>query len=158
MAIEGDLDNSFNTFDIDASTGDLVLRNGGEIVSGFLTQQGGFRLIVGPRGPSTLATPDNVLDDVTITGDLDLATLKTRLSEKWNTYPSDIHPAWVAEMDFRLAEPIRRVLERAVDLSDIGYPIAPHETGLREAFCDRMQRLYDWPLEPRRVEILTDVV
>jgi cystathionine beta-lyase len=101
---------------------------------------------------SALRNPPARLDD------LDLATLKTRLSEKWNTYPDDIHPAWVAEMDFPLAEPIRRVLERAVDLSDIGYPIAPTDTGLREAFCDRMRALYDWEIQPRRVEILTDVV
>jgi cystathionine beta-lyase len=101
---------------------------------------------------SALRNPPAKLDD------LDLAVLKTRLSEKWNTYPSDIHPAWVAEMDFPLAEPIRVVLERAVDRNDIGYPIAPHETGLREAFCDRMQRLYGWEPKPARVEILTDVV
>jgi cystathionine beta-lyase len=101
---------------------------------------------------SALRNPPARLDD------LDLATLKTRLSEKWNTYPSDIHAAWVAEMDFPLAEPIRRVLERAVDRSDIGYPIAPTDTGLREAFCDRMKQLYGWEPEPAQVEILTDVV
>jgi cystathionine beta-lyase len=101
---------------------------------------------------SSLRNPPGQFDD------LDLATLKTRLSEKWNTYPDDIHPAWVAEMDFPLAEPIRRVLERAVDLSDIGYPIAPTATGLREAFCDRMHQLYAWDIAPTGVEILTDVV
>lgn len=101
---------------------------------------------------SALRNPPARLDD------LDLAVLKTRLSEKWNTYPDDVHPAWVAEMDFPLAEPIRRVLERAVDRSDIGYPIAPTDTGLREAWQERVQRLYGWQIEPRRVEILTDVV
>ena len=108
---------------------------------------------------STLATVESALRNPPARlDDIDLATLKTRLSEKWNTYPSDIHPAWVAEMDFPLAEPIRRVLERAVDRSDIGYPIAPTDTGLREAFAARMESLYDWSVEPRRVEILTDVV
>ena len=90
--------------------------------------------------------------------DLDPALLHTRLSEKWHTYPAEIHPAWVAEMDFPLAEPVRVVLERAVDRFDVGYPIAPHETGLREAFCERMQRLYGWDTKPARVEVLTDVV
>lgn len=90
--------------------------------------------------------------------DLDPALLHTRLSEKWHTYPADIQPAWVAEMDFPLAEPVRAVLERAVDRFDVGYPVAPHETGLREAFCERMQRLYGWQPQPARVEILTDVV
>ncbi len=101
---------------------------------------------------SSMRNPPARLDEI------DLAVLKTRLSEKWNTYPSEIHPAWVAEMDFPLAEPIRLVLERALDRSDIGYPIAPNETGLREAFRDRCLRLYDWTVDPRRVEILTDVV
>ena len=33
--------------------------------------------------------------------------LRDRKSEKWNSYPADILPAWVAEMDFPLAPPIR---------------------------------------------------
>jgi cystathionine beta-lyase len=90
--------------------------------------------------------------------DLDVALLKTRLGEKWNTYSEEILPAWVAEMDFPLAEPIRVVLERAVDRWDVGYPIDPRETGLRECFAERMQRLYGWQPDPERVEILSDVV
>jgi cystathionine beta-lyase len=90
--------------------------------------------------------------------DLDPALLHSRVGEKWNTYPSDITPAWVAEMDFPLAEPIRVVLERAVDRWDIGYPINPQDTGLRECFSERMERLWGWRTDPRRVEILSDVV
>ena len=90
--------------------------------------------------------------------ELDPALLQTRLSEKWETYPDDIQPAWVAEMDFPLAEPIRVVLERAVDRWDVGYPIAPNQTGLREAFRDRMQKLWGWEIDPHRVEILSEVV
>jgi cystathionine beta-lyase len=101
---------------------------------------------------SSLRNPPAQLDD------LDSEMLKTRKSEKWHTYPNDIQPAWVAEMDFPLAEPIRVVLERAVDRWDIGYPIAPKDTGLPEAFSDRMERVFDWKIDPRRVEILTDVV
>ena len=101
---------------------------------------------------SALRNPPARLDD------LDIELLKTRFSEKWESYPNDIHPAWVAEMDFPLAEPIRVVLERALDRWDFGYPIAPNETGLREAFCERMQRLWGWQTRPEQVEILTDVV
>ncbi len=101
---------------------------------------------------SSLRNPPAKLDD------LDPEILKTRLSEKWHTYPDDIQPAWVAEMDFPLAEPIRVVLERAVDRWDIGYPISPRDTGLREAFSERMERVFRWKTDPARVEILTDVV
>ncbi len=90
--------------------------------------------------------------------DLDLAVLATRKSEKWHTYPPDILPAWVAEMDFPVAEPIHRVLQRAVDTWDVGYPIAPRDTGLREAFCERMQDRFGWAIDVQRVEILSEVV
>jgi cystathionine beta-lyase len=90
--------------------------------------------------------------------DLDPALLHSRISEKWGTYPKEITPTWVAEMDFPLAEPIRVVLERAVDRWDVGYPINPHDTGLRECFAERMERLWDWRIDPKRVEILSDVV
>ena len=38
--------------------------------------------------------------------DIDLATLRQRQSAKYRQYPADVIPAWVAEMDFPLAEPI----------------------------------------------------
>ena len=90
--------------------------------------------------------------------DLSLDLLKNRLSEKWEQYPEEILPAWVAEMDYPLAEPIRRLLQRAVERSDVGYPIAPSETGIREAFADRMGERFGWSVEPRDVEVVTDVV
>jgi len=84
--------------------------------------------------------------------------LAARISEKWNTYPPEILPAWVAEMDFPLATPVRAVLERALDLDDLGYPINPGETGLREAFAERMETRFGWAIDPQRVVVLTDVV
>lgn len=90
--------------------------------------------------------------------DLDVALLRTRHGEKWATYPPDILPAWVAEMDFPLAEPIRVTLERAVARWDVGYPINPRATGLPQCFHDRMQRLYGWSPEIGRIEVLSDVV
>jgi cystathionine beta-lyase len=89
---------------------------------------------------------------------LDLEVLHARKSEKWHTYPPDILPAWVAEMDFPLAAPIERVLREAIDRWDVGYPIAPNATGLREAFAARMDDRFGWSVDPTRVEILTEVV
>ncbi|HLQ82142.1 MAG TPA: pyridoxal phosphate-dependent aminotransferase, partial [Bacillota bacterium] len=42
--------------------------------------------------------------------DLDLAELRGRTSMKWTTYDADVLPAWVAEMDCRPAEPVRRAV------------------------------------------------
>ena len=53
--------------------------------------------------------------------DLSLAKLRGRASAKWTTYPADVLPAWVAEMDFPLAEPIKQRLRRAIDSDDCGY-------------------------------------
>ncbi len=63
---------------------------------------------------------------------IDLADLQARISEKWSTYDEDVLAAWVAEMDFPIAEPIRRVLQGAVSIGDIGYPLRrPHGGALR---------------------------
>lgn len=90
--------------------------------------------------------------------ELDLRKLEARRSEKWHTYPRDVLPAWVAEMDFPIAAPIARELARFVETSDIGYPLGLRQCGLAEAFCDRMAERFAWSIEPERVEILSDVV
>ena len=63
-------------------------------------------------------------------------------SEKWGTYPEDVLPAWVADMDFPIAEPIRRALRRAVEDSDLGYPVHPAPTDVPEIVAARMQQRF----------------
>ena len=101
---------------------------------------------------AAMRNPERPIDN------LDVKSLQSRITEKWNTYPGDTLAAWVAEMDFPVAEPIRRVLQRAVDHSDIGYPIEPRATGIVEAFAERMETRFGWSVEPRRVEVLSEVV
>ncbi len=93
-----------------------------------------------------------------ILDELDIRTLRSRRSEKWHTYPADILPAWVAEMDFSVAAPIQAELRRFTESGDVGYPIRLADTGLPEVFCDRMRERFDWSPEPERVEILSEVV
>jgi cystathionine beta-lyase len=87
-----------------------------------------------------------------------LEALRARTGEKWRLHPPDVIPAWVADMDYPVAEPIRRRLRLAIEASDLGYPLHPLPTGLPELFAERMQRLFGWPVEPRRVELMSDVV
>lgn len=89
---------------------------------------------------------------------LDLERLRRRRGEKWQQYPPDVLPAWVAEMDFPLAAPIRRVLEEALACDDLGYPINPRPQDLPSVFAARMQQRFDWNIDPQRVVVLTDVV
>ena len=89
---------------------------------------------------------------------LDLATLRSRRSEKWGRYPVDVLPAWVAELDFPVAPAIQHALQETLDRHDFGYPLEPQETGLPAVFAARMEQRYGWQLAAERVELLADVV
>ena len=141
-----------------SSQEDTAFRISGRIRTGFdhsFWGSGSIQLlspIPRPHFESTGIMPTDHLDQI------DRATLQARKSEKWHTYPSDILPAWVAEMDFPVAPAIDRVLRESIDRWDVGYPIAPTDTGLREAFAERMSDRFDWAINPVDVEILTEVV
>jgi len=90
--------------------------------------------------------------------DLDLTRLRARRSIKWSQYGPDCLPAWVAEMDFPVAAPIREVLKEALEHDDFGYPHSSRALGLQELLAERMQRRYGWQLDPARVDVLNDVV
>ncbi|CAL9664802.1 MalY/PatB family protein [Streptomyces sp. enrichment culture] len=53
---------------------------------------------------------------------LTLDRLRRRTSMKWRTYPEDVLPLWVAEMDVPLAEPVVRAVTDAMEAGDTGYP------------------------------------
>ncbi len=90
--------------------------------------------------------------------ELDIRLLEQRRTAKWHQYPADILPAWVAEMDFPLAAPIQDELERLTRIGDAGYPLDIPDTGLREAFRDRMLERFGWNPDPSRIEVLSEVV
>jgi cystathionine beta-lyase len=89
---------------------------------------------------------------------LDVEQLRRRSGEKWTTYPADVLPAWVADMDFPVAEPLQRLFAQMLENSDFGYPVNPTPSGLPSVFAQRMRALYGWQVEPERVLVLTDVV
>ena len=64
---------------------------------------------------------------------LDLERLRRRTSMKWRTYPEDVLPLWVAEMDVPLAPPVVRAVTDALSLGDTGYPAG---TAYAEALAD----------------------
>jgi cystathionine beta-lyase len=84
-----------------------------------------------------------------------LALLRQRTSLKWRKYPADVLPLFVAEMDFPLAEPVKRALHDAIERSDTGY-IAP-ASGVGEAFSGFASRRWNWPVDPAYVRSTTDV-
>lgn len=70
-------------------------------------------------------------------------------SAKWEYYPEDVLPMWVADMDFPSPEPVVRALHTRAEHGFFGYSF--HATGLAEAVCARMERLYSWQITPEQV-------
>jgi cystathionine beta-lyase len=87
--------------------------------------------------------------------ELSLERLRRRRSVKWSRYPADVLPAWVAEMDFPLAPPVKKALLEAIELDDCGYP-DPAELG--PAFAEFALRRHGWEVEPSAVSPSPDVV
>ncbi len=86
---------------------------------------------------------------------ISLDTLRRRRSSKWLKYPPDVLPAWIAELDVPLAEPIRRVLHEAIELGDAGYAEAG---ALPEAFAGYAPARLGWSVDPAEVRIVPDVM
>lgn len=87
---------------------------------------------------------------------LPLDRLRHRTSSKWRTYPNDVLPMFVAEMDFPLAAPITAALQEAVTLGDTGY--TPQDPGIREAFAGFAKRRFGWEVDPSQVTTTGDVM
>ena len=87
--------------------------------------------------------------------DVPLGELRTRRSARWTTFPGDVLPLAVAEMDVHLAPPIAGALRAAVEASDTGY--AGDTAGLRGAFAAFARRRWDWEVETDAVRTCADV-
>jgi len=101
-----------------------------------------------------VARPDILNEQLTR---IPIGSLRRRQSAKWTRYPEDVLPAWVAEMDFPLAEPVRRALTEAVERGDCGYA-AGNQSGLAEALAGFAARRLSWPVDPDAVTTSPDVV
>ena len=84
-----------------------------------------------------------------------LEVLRQRRSAKWQTYPADVLPLTVAEMDFALAAPIAEALREAVERSDAGYGMAGPDLG--RALAGFAASRWNWDFDPASVTAVTDV-
>jgi cysteine-S-conjugate beta-lyase len=88
-------------------------------------------------------------------GDCALEDLRRRKSFKWRTYPGDVLPAFVAEMDFAIAEPIKNAIREALDASDVGYA---DKGELGDAFAGFASARLGWAADPALVVPIPDVM
>lgn len=77
-------------------------------------------------------------------------------SMKWNQYPADVLPLWVADMDFKAPEAVISALQERVAQGVFGYPSESEE--LRSAVVDWLSGRFDWKISPEAVILLPGVV
>jgi cystathionine beta-lyase len=77
-------------------------------------------------------------------------------SMKWNQYPADVLPLWVADMDFKAPEAVISALQERVAQGVFGYPSESEE--LRSAVVDWLANRFNWKISPEAVILLPGVV
>lgn len=86
---------------------------------------------------------------------VDWAALSGRRSMKWQHFPPDVLPAWVAEMDFPLARPVTAALHDAIDRNDTGYASFG---GFAEAVAAFVADRLAWTVDPAHISAVPDVM
>ncbi len=89
-------------------------------------------------------------------GEIDLAKLRARTSEKWRRYPESVLPLFVAETDFPVAPNVARTLHEAVDRGDLGYAIEQRTVG--EAYARFAIDRYGLAIDPANVLVVPEVM
>jgi cystathionine beta-lyase len=92
--------------------------------------------------------------------------LSRRHSEsfKWRTYPEDVLPLFVADMDFKSPAPVARALQQYIEDGVFGYPRGLHSHDVRELptlaeiVAERMQQRYGWKITAEDVVYIPGVV
>ena len=88
---------------------------------------------------------------------LDEAELREHGSLKWTEFPGEVG-AFIAEMDFGIAPPVRQALETAVGGAMTSYLPSPVAARHAEATAAWMRERYGWEVRPDRVHHVADVV
>ncbi len=82
--------------------------------------------------------------------------LRSVYATKWTAYPEDVLPMWIADMDFRSAQPIIDALTERVQFGTFGYTM--DYPPLREILVERMQSLYGWGIQPHWIVFIPGMV
>ena len=75
---------------------------------------------------------------------------------KWDLYPADRLPLWVADMDFAVCPKIIDAIQKRLEHPVFGYAFASPE--LKQVFCDRMDQFYGWKVDPSEIILIPGIV
>ena len=89
---------------------------------------------------------------------LSVEDLRQKDCAKWQKYGADVLPLWVADMDFRVADPIKAAVSAYVGTNNFGYPDAEGLPGLKEAVVARLSGRYGWNVAPGHIHLLNSIV
>ena len=89
--------------------------------------------------------------------EVSIEALRRRRTVKWSLYGPDVLAAWVAEMDFDVAAPIRSALLEAIEREDFGY-VAADTTELTTACSEFFAAAYEWEVPAPRIFLVADVL
>jgi cystathionine beta-lyase len=84
--------------------------------------------------------------------------LLARGGGKWRRYPPDVIPAFVADMDFKVAPAVQQAIKQFIDTQDYGYGQMTDAIPLFEAFAAWMSRRHHWSPDAALTHANTDVV
>jgi cystathionine beta-lyase len=77
-------------------------------------------------------------------------------SMKWNKYPEEVLPLWVADMDFTIPQPVQQALQERIAHGIFGYGMDMPE--LSQVLVERMAQQYQWHIKPEDVVLIPGVV
>jgi cystathionine beta-lyase len=91
---------------------------------------------------------------------VDLTTLSKRSSEKWSRYPPEVLPAFIAEMDLPVAEPVLHAVRSALEGGgDLGYAYTyAVNSPLQQAFSLWLRSRFDWPVATEAIVPFPDTM
>jgi len=84
--------------------------------------------------------------------------LRARGGHKWRKYPPEVLPAFVADLDFKVAPAVQSAFARFVAYQDYVYGAPADLEALYAAFAQWMTRQHGWTPDPALTTATTDVV
>lgn len=86
------------------------------------------------------------------------AEMRARGGGKWRRFPPDVLPAFVADLDFKVAPAVQAALQRFVDHQDYGYGLPDDIDALYVAFARWMRHRHGWDVDPKSTIALSDLI